>query len=117
MKSVVGIRHGAVLAVLVGLLGLIPMLDASLGAAVVALFDDPAKAVIAPSSTLSTSSETTSWRPGSCSARPRRPTWTVVGALTGATRLGMLGALLAIPVAADLLLFYVEVLLPRRHQT
>jgi predicted PurR-regulated permease PerM len=50
IMSIVGIRYAAVLAVVVGLLGLIPMVGASLGAAVVALvavFDDPAKAVIA----------------------------------------------------------------------
>jgi predicted PurR-regulated permease PerM len=42
---------------------------------------------------------------------------TVVAALAGATLLGILGALLAIPVAAGLLLIYEEVLLPRQHQT
>jgi predicted PurR-regulated permease PerM len=42
---------------------------------------------------------------------------TVVAALIGATLAGMLGALLAIPVAAGLLLIYEEVLLPRQHQT
>jgi len=42
---------------------------------------------------------------------------TVVAALAGATLLGILGALLAIPVAAALLLIYEEVVLPRQHQT
>ena len=41
---------------------------------------------------------------------------TVVAALAGGTLLGVLGALLAIPVAAGLLLLYEEVLVPRmRH--
>jgi len=47
MMSIVGIRYAAVLAVVVGLLGLVPMVGASLGAAVVstvALFDEPKKA-------------------------------------------------------------------------
>jgi len=41
---------------------------------------------------------------------------TVVAALAGGTLLGILGALLAIPVAAGLLLIYEEVLVPRQHQ-
>lgn len=41
---------------------------------------------------------------------------TVVAALAGATLLGMLGALLAIPVAAGLLLLYEEVLVPRQRR-
>ena len=39
---------------------------------------------------------------------------TVVAALAGGTLLGVLGALLAVPVAAGLLLLYEEVLLPRQ---
>jgi predicted PurR-regulated permease PerM len=41
---------------------------------------------------------------------------TVVAALAGGTLLGVLGALLAIPVAAGLLLLYEEVLLPRQRR-
>jgi len=122
MMSVVGIRYAAVLAVVVGVLGLIPMVGASLGAAVVclvALFDDPQKAVIAliyyvvyqqvenyvvaPKIMQRTISV-----PGAI---------TVVAALIGATLAGVLGALLAIPVAAGLLLIYEEVVLPRQSLT
>ena len=122
MMSVVGIRYAAVLAVVVGFLGLIPMVGATIGAAVVclvAVFDDPTKAlialvyyviyqqlenyVVAPRIMQRTVSV-----PGAV---------TVIAALAGATLLGMLGALLAIPVAAGLLLIYEEVLLPRQHQT
>ncbi len=122
MMSIVGIRYAAVLAVAVGFLGLLPMVGASLGAAVVAmvaLFDDPKKAaialiyyvvyqqlenyVVAPRIMQRTISV-----PGAV---------TVVAALAGGTLLGILGALLAIPVAAGLLLIYEEVLLPRQHQT
>ena len=122
MMSIVGIRYAAVLAVVVGFLGLIPMVGASLGAAVVclvALFDDPQKAaialvyyviyqqlenyVVAPKIMQRTISV-----PGAV---------TVVAALAGGTLLGVLGALLAIPVAAGLLLIYEEVLLPRQRQT
>ena len=122
MMSIVGIRYAAVLSVVVGLLGLIPMVGASLGAAVVclvALFDDPTKAVIAlvyyvvyqqlenyvvaPRIMQRTISV-----PGAV---------TVIAALAGGTLLGVLGALLAIPAAAGLLLIYEEVLVPRQHQT
>ena len=41
---------------------------------------------------------------------------TVVAALAGGTLLGVVGALMAIPVAAGLLLLYQEVLLPRQQQ-
>ena len=41
---------------------------------------------------------------------------TIVAALAGGTLLGVIGALLAIPVAAGLLLLYEEVLLPRQRQ-
>jgi predicted PurR-regulated permease PerM len=122
MMSIVGIRYAAVLAVVVGVLGLIPMVGATLGAAVVclvALFDDPQKAVIAliyyvvyqqvenyvvaPKIMQRTISV-----PGAL---------TVVAALIGATLAGVLGALLAMPVAAGLLLIYEEVVLPRQRQT
>jgi len=122
MMSIVGIRYAAVLAVVVGFLGLIPMVGASIGAAVVclvAVFDDPTKAVIALVYYIAYQQlenyviaprimQRTVSVPGAV---------TVVAALAGATLLGILGALLAIPVAAGLLLIYEEVLLPRQHQT
>jgi predicted PurR-regulated permease PerM len=96
------------------------MIGASLGAALVAtiaLFDDPKKAAIvliyyviyqqlenyflAPRIMQRTISV-----PGAI---------TVVAALIGGALLGVLGALLAIPVAAGLLLLYEEVLVPRQH--
>jgi predicted PurR-regulated permease PerM len=121
MMSIVGIPYAAVLAVAVGFLGLLPMIGATLGAALVctvAVFDEPRKAVIAliyyvvyqqienyvvaPRIMQRTVSV-----PGAV---------TVVAALAGAALLGMLGALLAIPVAAGLLLLYEEVLVPRQHR-
>ncbi len=120
MMSIVGIPYPAVLAVAVGFLGLVPMVGAGLGAVVVctaAVFDEPHKAVIAliyyvvyqqienylivPRMMQRTVSV-----PGAV---------TIVSALAGGTLLGMLGALLAIPVAAGLLLLYEEVLIPRQH--
>jgi predicted PurR-regulated permease PerM len=121
MMMIVGIPYAAVLAVAVGFLGLIPMVGATIGAAVVclvAVFDEPKKAVIAlvyyvvyqqvenyvvaPKIMQRTVSV-----PGAV---------TVVAALAGGTLLGVLGALLAIPVAAGLLLLYEEVLLPRQRR-
>ena len=119
MMSIVGIPYAAVLAVVVGFLGLVPMVGATLGALLVctvAVFDEPRKAIIAlvyyvvyqqienyvvvPKIMQRTVSV-----PGAV---------TVVAALAGGTLLGMLGALLAIPFAAGLLLLYEEVLLPRQ---
>ncbi|MEO7269659.1 MAG: AI-2E family transporter [Knoellia sp.] len=122
MMLVLGIPYAAVLAVLVGFLGLIPMVGATLGATLVCLvafFDEPRIAlfaaiyyliyqqienyVIAPKIMQRTVSV-----PGAV---------TVVAALAGGTLLGVLGALLAIPVAAAALLLVDEVLVPRqRHQ-
>jgi predicted PurR-regulated permease PerM len=121
MMTLLGIPYAAVLAVLVGFLGLIPMVGATLGAGlvcIVAFFDEPKVAliaalyylvyqqvenyVIAPKIMQRTVSV-----PGAV---------TVVAALAGGTLLGVLGALLAIPVAAGLLLLYEEVLLPRQRR-
>ena len=121
MMTIVGIPYAAVLAVAVGFLGLLPMVGATLGAALVctvALFDEPRKAaialvyyvvyqqienyVVAPRIMQRTVSV-----PGAV---------TVVAALAGAALLGILGALLAIPVAAGLLLLYEEVLVPRQRR-
>ena len=121
MMRIVGVPYAAVLAVTVGLLGLIPMIGATLGAAVVvvvAFFDEPKKAlivliyylvyqqlenyVVAPRVMQRTVSV-----PGPV---------TIVAALAGGALLGVLGALLAIPVAAGLLLIYEEVLVPRQRR-
>jgi predicted PurR-regulated permease PerM len=121
MMRIVGVPYAAVLAVTVGLLGLIPMIGATLGAAVVvvvAFFDEPQKAlimlvyylvyqqvenyVVAPRVMQRTVSV-----PGPV---------TIVAALAGGALLGVLGALLAIPVAAGLLLLYEEVLVPRQRR-
>jgi predicted PurR-regulated permease PerM len=119
MMLIVGIPYAAVLAVAVGFLGLVPMVGATLGAAVVcavAAFDEPRKALIAAIYYLVYQQvenyvvaprvmQRTVAVPGAV---------TVVAALAGGTLLGILGALLAIPVAAGLLLLYEEVLVPRQ---
>ena len=121
MMMIVGIPYAAVLAVLAGFLGLVPMVGAGLAAALVctvAVFDEPRKAVIALIYYIIYQQienyvivprvmQRTVFVPGAV---------TVVAALAGGTLLGMLGALLAIPFAAGLLLLYEEVLLPRQRR-
>ncbi|MGE9809173.1 MULTISPECIES: AI-2E family transporter [unclassified Janibacter] len=120
--TIIGVPFPAVLAVVVGFLGLIPLVGATLGAVIVGLvafFNEPKDAitvgiyylvyqqienyVIAPRIMQRTVSV-----PGAL---------TVVAALAGGTLLGVLGALLAIPVAAGLLLIYDEVVVPRQRSS
>lgn len=120
MMALVGIPYAAVLAVLVGLLGLIPMVGATIGAvlvATVAFFDEPRKAIIAGVYYLIYQQlENYVIAPRIMARTVSVPgAVTVVAALAGGTLLGVLGALLAVPVAAGLLLLYEEVLLPRQR--
>ncbi len=121
MMTIVGIPYPAVLAVAVGFLGLVPMVGASLGAtvvSVVAFFDDPGKALIAIIYyVVYQQIENYVVMPRIMSRTISVPgVVTVVAALTGGTLLGMLGALIAIPIAAGLLLLFEEVLIPRQAQ-
>jgi predicted PurR-regulated permease PerM len=120
MMTLLDLPFAAVLAVAVGFLGLIPMVGATLGASIVALtafFDEPKKAVIViiyffvyqqleNYAVMPRVMQRTVAVTGAV---------TVVAALAGGTLLGILGALLAIPVAAGLLLLYEEVLVPRQR--
>ena len=122
MMMIVGIPYAAVLAVAVGFLGLIPMVGATIGAAVVclvAVFDEPKKAVIAlVYYVIYQQLENYVVAPRIMQRTVSVPgAVTVVAALAGGTLLGVLGALLAIPVAAGLLLLYEEVLLPASAAT
>jgi len=119
MMKIVGIPYAAVLAVVVGLLGLIPMVGATLGAlvvALVALFGDPVRAIIALTYFLIYQQVENYF----ISPRIMQRTVSVPGAVTiiaamvGGALAGVLGALLAIPIAAGLLLLYEEVLVPRQ---
>lgn len=121
MMSLVGIPYAAVLAVSVGLLGLVPMVGATLGAVLVCLvafFDEPQKAVIAGIYYLvyqQVENYLVAPRIMQRTVSVPGPV-TVVAALAGGAVLGVLGALLAIPVAAGLLLLYEEVLVPRQRR-
>jgi predicted PurR-regulated permease PerM len=121
MMSIVGIPYAAVLAVLVGFLGLVPMVGATLGAVLVctvAVFDEPRKMVIAAVYyVLYQQIENYVVVPRIMQRTVSVPgAVTVVAALAGGTLIGVLGALLAIPFAAGLLLLYEEVLIPRQRR-
>lgn len=121
MMSVLSIPYAVVLAVAVGILGLIPMVGATLGAAIVALvalFQDPRLALIAVVYFLVYQQiENYVIVPRVMSRTVSVPgAVTVVAVLAGGTLLGVLGALLAIPVAAGLLLLYAEVVVPRQDR-
>jgi len=121
MMSVLSIPYAVVLAVLVGILGLIPMVGATLGAAIVALvalFQDPRLALVVVVYFLVYQQiENYVIVPRVMSRTVSVPgAVTVVAVLAGGTLLGVLGALLAIPVAAGLLLLYAEVVVPRQDR-
>ena len=121
MMSLLHVPYAAVLAVLVGILGLIPLVGATLGAVIVALvalsqgwvvtlvvliyyviyqqFENYVTVPRVMSRTVSV--------PGAV---------TVVAVFAGGTLMGVLGALIAIPVAAGLLLIYNEVVIPRQSR-
>ncbi len=122
MMSIVGIHYAAVLAVVVGVLGLIPMVGATIGAALVclvAVFDEPQKAVIAlVYYVIYQQLENYVVAPKIMQRTISVPgVITVIAALVGATLAGVLGALLAMPVAAGLLLIYEEVVVPRQRRS
>ncbi|MEO6789710.1 MAG: AI-2E family transporter, partial [Ornithinibacter sp.] len=120
LMTILGIPYAAVLAVTVGLLGLIPMIGATLGAAgvvLVAFFHDPRSAVIAIIYYViyqQIENYVVAPRVMQHTVSVPGPV-TVVAALAGGALLGVLGALLAIPVAAGLILLYEEVLVPRQR--
>jgi predicted PurR-regulated permease PerM len=121
LVRILGLPDPEALAVCVGVLGLIPMVGATLGAVVVvlvALFSSVATAVVAAVYYLIYQQlenyliaprvmKRTIAVPGAI---------TVIAALAGGTLLGVVGALMAIPTAAGLILIYQEVLVPRQEQ-
>ncbi|GAA5165130.1 AI-2E family transporter [Ornithinimicrobium tianjinense] len=120
MMQILGIPYSAILAMLVGLLGLIPMVGATLGAGLVAL----AALTVSPTTALVVLVYYVIYQqfenyvivPNVMRRTVAVPgAVTVVAVLVGGTLLGVLGALIAIPVAAGLLLIYHQVLVPRQN--
>lgn len=119
VMKIVGVPYAAVLAVVVGFLGLIPLVGATLGAAVVALValtNDPRDAIVMLAWFLVYQQlENYLVAPKVMQRTVAVPAGiTIIAALAGGTLAGVLGALLAIPTAAGLLLIYEEVLVPRQ---
>lgn len=121
MMSILGIPYAAVLAFLVGLVGLIPLVGATVGALVVVIvglfqsvqvaivvavyylvYQQVENYVIAPRIMARTVSV-----PGAVA---------LIAAFGGGALLGVLGALIAIPIAAAILLIIQEVVIPRQER-
>lgn len=119
---ILGLPFAVVLSLSVGVLGLIPLVGATIGAAVVclvALFTSWQYAVIVLIYYLVYQQlENYVIAPRIMSRTVKVPGFlAVIAALTGATLLGVLGALIAIPVAAGILLIVQEVVIPRQRRS
>jgi predicted PurR-regulated permease PerM len=121
LLRILGLPYPEALAVVVGILGLVPMVGATLGAVVivlVALFSSVTTAVVAlVYYVVYQQVENYLIAPRIMRRTVAVPgAVTVVAALAGGALLGVVGALMAIPTAAGLLLIYQEVLVPRQAQ-
>lgn len=121
MMQLLGVPYAIVLAVLVGILGLIPLIGATLGAVIVALVALSQGLVIALIVTIYyvvyQQFENYVIVPRVMARTVSVPgALTVVAVFAGGTLMGVLGALIAIPVAAGLLLLYNEVVIPRQQR-
>jgi predicted PurR-regulated permease PerM len=121
LLRILGLPYPEALAVTVGILGLVPMIGASLGAVVVilvALFSSFTTALIALAYyVIYQQVENYLIAPRVMHRTIAVPgAVTVIAALAGGTLLGVVGALMAIPAAAGLILIYHEVLVPRQQQ-
>jgi predicted PurR-regulated permease PerM len=119
---ILGLPFALVLAITVGVLGLIPLVGATLGAVVVtvvALFVGWKYAVIVLAYYLVYQQiENYLIAPRIMSRTVKVPGFVaVIAALAGGTLLGVLGALIAIPIAAGVLLIVQEVLVPRQQRS
>ena len=119
VMKIVGLPYAAVLAVVVGFLGLIPLVGATAGAvivALVALLSNPTSALVMLGYFLVYQQvENYFIAPKVMQRTVSVPAGvTIIAALAGGTLAGVLGALLAIPTAAGLLLIHQEVLVPRQ---
>jgi predicted PurR-regulated permease PerM len=119
--SIVGIPYAAVLAFTVGLLGIIPLVGATLGAiivVIVALFTSLSDAVVLLIYyVLYQQFENYVLGPRIMARTVSVPgAVALVAALAGGSLLGILGALIAIPIAAGVLLIVQEVLMPQQDR-
>lgn len=118
---IVGVPYPLVLAVTVGIIGIIPLIGATLGAVVVvivSLFMSPASAVVmAVYYVVYQQVENYVIVPRIMQRAVAVPgAVAIVAGLAGATLMGLLGALIAIPLAAGILLVVQEVVMPRQER-
>lgn len=118
---VLGLPYPVVLATVIGLLALVPIVGTILGATIitlVALTDGWSSAVIVLVYYIAYHLfETYVLSPRIMSrAVEVPPVITIVAVLAGGTLLGIIGALMAIPIAAGLLLLYHQVAVPRQQR-
>ncbi len=121
LMLVLGIPYPAVLAIVVGVFGLIPLVGAGLGAVVVvvvALFVSlPTAIIVLVYYVVYQQVENYLIAPKIMARTVSVPgALCLVAALVGGTLLGALGALIAIPIAAGILLIVQEVLMPRQDR-
>ena len=119
---VVGVDYALVLAVTVGIFGLIPLVGATIGAVivvVVALFGSVTDAVVMAAYYVAYQQiENYVIAPRVMQRAVAVPgAVAIVAALAGGSLLGILGALIAIPLAAGVLLVVQEVLIPRQERS
>lgn len=119
--TVVGIPYAAVLAFVVGILGLIPLVGATIGAViviVVALFTSVTSAIVlAVYYLVYQQFENYVLGPRIMARTVSVPgAVALVAALAGGSLLGILGALIAIPIAAGVLLIVQEVWMPQQDR-
>ena len=122
MLAVLNVDFMLPLALLIALTDLIPLIGATLGAAlvtIVVLFDSPTKAVVAAIFfVVYQQFENYVVYPRVMARSVDVPAMVaVIAALIGASLLGVVGALLAIPLSAGLLHIFREVLLPRQDRS
>lgn len=120
MMTIVGVPFAAVVAVAIFCLALIPLVGALIGTALattVALFDSPLAALIVLIYYLVYMQiEAYVITPRVMSRAVSVPgAFVVIGALVGGTLLGLLGALIAIPVTASIILIVKQVWIPRQE--
>jgi predicted PurR-regulated permease PerM len=120
--SIIRLDYALTLSLVVAVLALVPMVGATLSAilvSLIALIDSPAKALAA----LAFYAIYQQFENYVIYPRVMRrsvnvpPALTIVAALVGGALMGVVGALLAIPTAAGLLLLFREVVVPRQEST
>lgn len=122
LVTALGLPYGLVLALTVGVFGLIPLVGATIGALVVvlvALFDSwQAGVIVAVYYVIYQQIENYVIAPRIMSRTVAVPgAVALIAALAGGALLGILGALVAIPIAAGILLVVQEVVVPRQEKS